>query len=151
MDDVDVVVVGSGAGGMAAAITAAAHGLNVVIVEKSTHWGGSTARSGGGVWIPGNDVLMRQAPDDDLESARTYLRTIIGADADLDRIDAFVDRGGEALRFLTEHSALDLQWVRGYCDYHPEQPGGRAAGRSCEPRPFDARALGADLATLQPF
>lgn len=151
MDEFDVVVVGSGAAGMAAAITAAAQGLSVVIVEKSPCWGGSTARSGGGVWIPGNDVLRRQAPADDLESARTYLHTIVGERVDDERIDAFVDRGAEALRFLTEHSGLDLQWVRGYCDYHPEQPGGRAAGRSCEPRPFDARALGADLATLQPF
>ena len=151
MDEFDVVVVGSGAAGMAAAITAAARGLSVVIVEKSQFWGGSTARSGGGIWIPGNDVLRRQAPADDVESARTYLHTIIGGRVSDDRIDAFVDRGAEALRFLTAHSGLDLQWVRGYCDYHPEQPGGRAAGRSCEPRPFDARALGPDLATLQPF
>lgn len=151
MDAVDVVVVGSGAGGMAAAITAAAHGLSVVILEKSQYWGGSTARSGGGVWIPGNDELRRHLPADDLESARTYLRAIVGADVDAARIDVYIDRGPEALHFLTEHSALDLQWVRGYSDYLPEQPGGTALGRSCEPRPFDARRLGDDLATLQPF
>jgi 3-oxosteroid 1-dehydrogenase len=151
MDEIDVVVVGSGAGGMAAAITAAADGLSVVIVEKSEHWGGSTARSGGGVWIPGNDVLVREAPADDLDSARRYLQAIVGDRADSARIDAFINRGGEALRFLTAHSGLDLQWVRGYSDYHPEQPGGRVAGRSCEPRPFDARALDEDLTTLQPF
>ena len=151
MNEFDVVVVGSGAGGMAAAITAAADGLSVVIVEKAQQWGGSTARSGGGVWIPGNDILIQQAPADDLESARKYLRAIVADDADSGRIDAFIDRGGEAMRFLTDHSGLDLEWVRGYCDYHPEQPGGRAAGRSCEPKPFDARVLGADLATLQPF
>lgn len=58
----DLIVVGSGAAGMAAALTAARHGLSAVIVEKARHWGGSTARSGGGVWIPGNAVLRREAP-----------------------------------------------------------------------------------------
>ncbi|GAA4473657.1 3-oxosteroid 1-dehydrogenase [Rhodococcus olei] len=151
MDDtVDLVVVGSGAAGMAAAITAARNGLSVVIVEKSEYWGGSSARSGGGVWIPGNSVLRRQAPDDDLESARTYLTSIVGEDADGDRIDTYIDRGPEALDFLIANSGLDLEWVRDYSDYFPEAPGGRAAGRSCEPRPFDARALGDDFPTLHP-
>ncbi|WP_232718833.1 3-oxosteroid 1-dehydrogenase [Gordonia metallireducens] len=149
MNEVDVIVVGSGAGGMASAITAAARGFDVVLLEKSSHWGGSTARSGGGVWIPGNDVLRAHLAADDAESARTYLHAIVGSDDP--RIDVYIDRGDEALRFLTEHSALDLQWVRGYSDYLPEQPGGLARGRSCEPRPFDLRRLGHDHATMQPF
>ncbi|SDD61971.1 3-oxosteroid 1-dehydrogenase [Rhodococcus tukisamuensis] len=149
-DTVDLVVVGSGAAGMAAAITAARNGLTVVIVEKSQYWGGSSARSGGGVWIPGNSVLRRQAPADDIEAARTYLTSIVGEDADADRIDAYIDRGAEALDFLIENSPLKLEWVKGYSDYFPEAPGGRATGRSCEPLPFDARALGDDLATLHP-
>lgn len=149
-DTVDLVVVGSGAAGMAAAITAARNGLTAVIVEKSQYWGGSSARSGGGVWIPGNSVLRRQAPADDIEAARTYLTSIVGEDADADRIDAYIDRGAEALDFLIENSPLKLEWVKGYSDYFPEAPGGRATGRSCEPLPFDARALGDDLATLHP-
>lgn len=151
MDVVDVVVVGSGAGGMAAAITAAGQGLSTVVLEKSRFWGGSTARSGGGVWVPGNDVLRSHLPARDVEDARIYLRAIVGPDADPRRIDAFIDRGAEALRYLTAHSALDLEWVRGYSDYLPECPGGQSDGRSCEPRPFDGRRLGDDLATLQPF
>ncbi|MFF2556902.1 3-oxosteroid 1-dehydrogenase [Nocardia sp. NPDC058058] len=146
----DLVVVGSGAAGMAAALTAAHHGLSAIILEKAAHWGGSTARSGGGVWIPGNSVLRRQAPADDIESARTYLKSITGEYGEAERIDTYIDRGPEALEFLIEHSALELQWVPGYSDYYPEAPGGRAHGRSVEPKPYDAKGLGDDLATLEP-
>ncbi|GEM34140.1 putative dehydrogenase [Nocardia neocaledoniensis NBRC 108232] len=149
-DAVDVVVVGSGAAGMTAAITAARHGLSVVVVEKASRWGGSTARSGGGVWIPGNPVLRDQAPPDDLAAARAYLRHIIGDDVPPELIDTYLDRGVEAFEYLTEHTPLAMRWVPGYSDYYPEAPGGRAHGRSVEPVPFDARGLGADLATLEP-
>ncbi|MFC9786572.1 3-oxosteroid 1-dehydrogenase [Rhodococcus sp. NPDC127528] len=149
-DVVDLVVVGSGAAGMAAAITAARHGLDTVLVEKSRYWGGSSARSGGGVWIPGNSVLRRQAPPDELDSARTYLDSIVGDDVDPRRLSAYIDRGPEALDFLIDNSPLKLEWVKGYSDYFPEAPGGRATGRSCEPVPFDARQLGDDLDTLHP-
>ncbi|WP_067813039.1 3-oxosteroid 1-dehydrogenase [Nocardia inohanensis] len=146
----DLIVVGSGAAGMAAAITAARHGLTTVIVEKSRYWGGSSARSGGGVWIPGNSILRREAPADDIEEARRYLAAIIGDDVSSERIDTYLDRGPEALEFLLANSPLKLEWVDGYSDYLPEAPGGRASGRSCEPLPFDGRALGADLETLHP-
>ncbi|SUA79652.1 3-oxosteroid 1-dehydrogenase [Nocardia otitidiscaviarum] len=149
-DTVDLLVVGSGAAGMTAAITAARHGLSTVVIEKSRHWGGSTARSGGGVWIPGNAVLRRDAPADDIDSARTYLTGIVGDDGEPERIDAYIDRGPEALDFLMRHAPLRMRWVPGYPDYYPEAPGGRAHGRSIEPEPFDAGALGADLATLEP-
>ena len=79
---VDVIVVGSGAAGMSAAITAARNGLSTILVEKSEYWGGSSSRSGGGVWIPGNSILRREAPADDIDSARTYLKSIVGEDAD---------------------------------------------------------------------
>ncbi|MCU1644600.1 MAG: 3-oxosteroid 1-dehydrogenase [Nocardia sp.] len=149
-DTFDLIVVGSGAAGMAAALTAAHHGLSTVIVEKARHWGGSTARSGGGVWIPGNSVLRQQAPADHIEAARTYLTSIVGEYGDAGRIDTYIDRGPEALDFLIAHSALNLKWVTGYSDYYPEAPGGRAHGRSVEPKPFDAKGLGAELATLEP-
>ena len=69
----DVVVVGSGAAGMVAALTAAHQGLSTVVVEKAAHYGGSTARSGGGVWIPNNEILKRDGVKDTAEAARTYL------------------------------------------------------------------------------
>lgn len=146
----DVIVVGAGAAGMSAAITAAANGLRAVIIEKSAYWGGSTSRSGGGVWIPNNSVLRRDGVHDTPEAAREYVRAIIGDHARPDRIDAYIDRGPEALDFLMDHAPLDLEWVKNYSDYYPEAPGGRLGGRSIEPRPFDARALGADLDTLHP-
>nr|WP_281221275.1 3-oxosteroid 1-dehydrogenase [Nocardia uniformis] len=147
---VDVIVVGSGAAGMSAALTAATHGLATVIIEKSSYWGGSSSRSGGGVWIPGNSVLREQAPGDDLEDARRYLKSIVGPHVDPARIDTYLDRGSEALQFLMDNAPLRLEWVRDYSDYYPEAPGGLATGRTCEPLPFDGRRLGADLDTMHP-
>ncbi|AOW95056.1 3-ketosteroid-delta-1-dehydrogenase [Rhodococcus sp. WMMA185] len=146
----DIVVVGSGAGGMTAALTAARKGLSVVILEKAAHFGGSTARSGGGVWIPNNEILKAAGVDDTAEAARTYLHSIIGDVVPKDRIDTYLDRGPEMLSFVLKNSPLKLQWVPEYSDYYPEAPGGRLRGRSVEPVPFDGRKLGEDLAKLEP-
>jgi 3-oxosteroid 1-dehydrogenase len=146
----DVVVVGSGAAGMVAALTAAHQGLSTVVVEKAAHYGGSTARSGGGVWIPNNEVLKRDGVTDTPEAARTYLHTIIGDVVEPERIDTYLDRGPEMLSFVLKNSPLKMCWVPGYSDYYPETPGGRAGGRSIEPKPFNARKLGADLDGLEP-
>ncbi|MGW5148470.1 3-oxosteroid 1-dehydrogenase [Rhodococcus koreensis] len=146
----DIVVVGSGAGGMTAALTAAHKGLSVVILEKAAHFGGSTARSGGGVWIPNNEALIAAGVEDTTDAARTYLHSIIGDVVPKDRIDAYIDRGPEMLSFVLKNSPLKLQWVPEYSDYYPEAPGGRLGGRSVEPTPFDGRKLGADLAKLEP-
>jgi 3-oxosteroid 1-dehydrogenase len=77
---VDVLVVGAGGAGMTAALTAAKHGLDTLLVEKSEYFGGSTARSGGGVWIPGNYALEEAFSDDTPEAAKTYLDSIVGDD-----------------------------------------------------------------------
>ncbi|MEV6137162.1 3-oxosteroid 1-dehydrogenase [Nocardia sp. NPDC051990] len=146
----DVVVVGSGAAGMTAALAAAHHGLSVVVIEKAAHYGGSTARSGGGVWIPGNKALKDSGRPDDREDARTYLHSIIGDVVPKDRIDTYIDRGAEAFDFVLEHTPLKMKWVPGYSDYYPEAPGGLGQGRSCEPAPFDAKTLGAERFNLEP-
>jgi 3-oxosteroid 1-dehydrogenase len=146
----DVVVVGSGAAGMVAALTAAHQGLSTVVVEKAPHYGGSTARSGGGVWIPNNEILKRDGVTDTPEAARTYLHGIIGDVVEPERIDTYLDRGPEMLSFVLKHSPLKMCWVPGYSDYYPESPGGRPTGRSIEPKPFNARKLGADLPGLEP-
>ncbi|MGI9126540.1 MAG: FAD-dependent oxidoreductase, partial [Mycobacterium sp.] len=146
----DVVVVGSGAAGMVAALTAAHQGLSAVVVEKAAHFGGSTARSGGGVWIPNNEILKRDGVADTADAARTYLHTIIGDVVPPEKIDTYLDRGPEMLSFVLKHTPLKMCWVPGYSDYYPEQPGGRPAGRSIEPEPFDARRLGTDMAGLEP-
>ncbi|QVI22233.1 3-oxosteroid 1-dehydrogenase [Nocardia tengchongensis] len=148
--DYDVVVVGSGAAGMSAALTAAHHGLRTVLIEKAAHYGGSTARSGGGVWIPGNKVLKAAGKGNDLDEARTYLYSIIGDVVPKEKIDTYIDRGAEAFDYVLDHSALKMTWVPGYSDYYPEAPGGKADGRSCEPKPFNLKVLGAERFNLEP-
>jgi 3-oxosteroid 1-dehydrogenase len=146
----DVVVVGSGAAGMSAALTAARHGLRTVVVEKAAHYGGSTARSGGGVWIPNNEVLRRDGVRDTPDAARDYLHAIVGDVVPAERIDTYLERGPEALSFLLANSPLRMQWVPDYSDYYPEMPGGRLGGRSVEPKPFNLNKLGDERANLEP-
>jgi 3-oxosteroid 1-dehydrogenase len=148
MESVDVVVVGAGAAGMTAALAAARHGLDVVLIEKAATYGGSTARSGGGVWVPGNDVLDRAHVPDTPQDAATYLAHITGPDVDEDLRRAFLEHGPAMVRFVLANTPLRMRWVAGYADYYPEAPGGRPGGRSIEPRPMDARLVGEDLATL---
>ena len=150
-DTYDVVVVGSGAAGMTAALTAARNGLSAVVVEKAARFGGSTARSGGGVWIPNNEALKASGVTDDTpEAAREYLLSIIGDDVPPERIDAYLDNGPAMLSFVLANSPLKLTWVPNYSDYYPEAPGGRLGGRSVEPKPFNAKLLGDELANLEP-
>ena len=146
----DVVVVGSGAAGMTAALTAHLKGLRTVLIEKAPHYGGSTARSGGGVWIPNNEVLRGDRVTDTPEAARTYLHAIVGDVVPAERIDTYLERGPEALSFLLDHSPLRMQWVPEYSDYYPEAPGGRVGGRSVEPKPFDLKRLGAERERIEP-
>ncbi|WP_063048948.1 3-oxosteroid 1-dehydrogenase [Nocardia arthritidis] len=142
----DVVVVGSGAAGMTAALTAAYRGLSVTLIEKSRSFGGSTARSGGGIWIPNNPVLRREGVPDSPELARTYLKAVVGDRVPEAKQRAFLDRGPEMMRYLGARSEYwEFVYDRGYCDYHPEFPGGLAQGRSIEPAPLDGRLLGGDL------
>jgi len=149
---VDVVVVGAGGAGMTAALAAADRGLDTIVVEKSAYFGGSTARSGGGVWIPGNSALRRagQVPADDAAGARRYLDAIVGNDASKARRDTFLDRGPEVLDFVRARTPVDFKWVPHYSDYLPEQPGGRSEGRSVEPKALDGRIIGAELERLHP-
>lgn len=149
-DECDVVVVGSGAAGMTAALTAAHHGLSVIVVEKENKFGGSTARSGGGVWIPGNEVLEQAGIKDTPELAKTYLSHVVGADVSAERQQALLEHGPAMLSFVMAKTPLRFSWVPGYADYYPEAPGGLGEGRTIEPVPFDGRILGAELANLNP-
>ena len=123
----DVVVVGAGAAGMTAALTAARQGLDTVLVEKSGYFGGSTARSGGGVWIPGNYALREAGEADDPAESKKYLDSIVGDVVPKVRRDTFLDRGPEVMDFLREQTPLRFTWVPEYADYLPEAPGGRQA------------------------
>ena len=148
----DVVVVGAGGAGMTAALAAAQHGLDTILIEKSAYFGGSTARSGGGVWIPGNAALKAagQVSATDRQEASDYLQAIVGDEVPKERRETFLDRGPEVIDFLLDKTPVKLKWVPDYSDYLPEQPGGRAAGRSVEPLPMDGRILGKELERLHP-
>ena len=139
----DLVVVGSGAGGMTAALAAKAAGVNVVVVEKAAKYGGSTALSGGGIWAPNNPTLLRKGLRDEPADVRAYLQAIVGDRIPPQRIDMYVAAAPLALDFLERTSPhLRFFWCRGYSDYHPEATGGRPNGRSIEARPFDKKKLG---------
>ena len=146
----DVVVVGSGGAGMTAALTAAHHGLRVVVIEKTDRFGGSTARSGGGLWVPGNEVLRRAGVADTPEQARAYLAHVAGEGVAAQRQRALLEHGPAMLALVRASCPVDFAWVPGYADYYPEAPGGLAQGRSIEPVPLPARVLGSELAHLSP-
>jgi 3-oxosteroid 1-dehydrogenase len=146
----DVVVAGSGAAGMTAALTAASHGLRAVVLEKTGCFGGSTARSGGGIWAPGNEVLRKAGVRDAPDQASAYLAYVAGRDVQENLRSALLANGPPMLALVCAATPLEFAWVPGYADYYPEAPGGLAAGRSIEPRPLDGRVLGPELARLNP-
>ncbi|MCK1358217.1 FAD-dependent oxidoreductase [Bradyrhizobium sp. 199] len=138
----DVLVAGSGCSGMSAAITARHRGLDVLIVEKEPRFGGTTARSGGWLWIPGTSLAKAYGIEETPEQARTYLRHEAGNNFDAARVDAFLSAGPEAVDFFTTKTALRFDMPLVFPDYHAEAPGGAQAGRSMVTRPFDGRELG---------
>ena len=146
----DLVVVGSGAAGMTAALAAALNGLRAVVIEKTEFFGGSTARSGGGVWIPGNSVLRGAGVADTPEQASDYLAHVAGDAVPETLRRAFLAHGPAMLDLVLASTPVRFAWVPNYSDYYPEAPGGKASGRSVEPVPLDGRVLGADLAHLRP-
>ena len=146
----DLVIVGSGAAGLTAALTAALRGLSAVVIEKTEYFGGSTARSGGGVWIPGNAVLRRAGITDTPAAASAYLAHVAGEETPASLRAAFLEHGPAMLDLVLANTPLRFAWVPNYSDYYPEAPGGRAGGRSIEPVPIDGRILGPELARLRP-
>jgi succinate dehydrogenase/fumarate reductase flavoprotein subunit len=144
----DVLVIGSGASGMSAAITAAAHGLKVLIVEKESKFGGTTARSGGWLWIPGTSLAKAWGIHEDPDLARTYLRHEAGNSFDAERVDAFIAHGPKAVDFFLRKTAVRFDMPLVFPDYHAEAPGGTQGGRSMVARPFDGRELGDHIKTL---
>ena len=146
--EVDIVIAGSGAAGMTAALTAAHLGATAVVLEKTAVFGGSTARSGGGIWAPGNTVLRRAGVPDTPELASAYLAHVTGDHVPAELRDALLDHCAAMLDLVLAMTPLRFAWVPGYADYYPEAPGGLACGRSIEPVPLDGSVLNGELARL---
>lgn len=143
----DVLVIGSGAGGLSTAIVARKAGLDVLVVEKEAFFGGTTAFSGGVVWVPGS---ARYADSGDTrDKARTYLRHELGNFYDENQVEAFLDNGPAMLEFFEQQTEVKFTPSL-YPDYHPDAPGGVDIGRSLTAAAYDARRLGPDLNRLRP-
>ncbi len=138
----DVVVVGSGAAGMAAALTARLRGLSALVVEKTDKYGGSTALSGGAIWVPANFHLDEAGLGDTREKARAYLDATVGDRVPEARKEAYLDHGPRMVKEFHDRTDVRFMYTPGYSDYYPEALGGMAQGRSIEPRIADLKALG---------
>lgn len=149
-DHCDLLVVGSGAGGLCAAVTAAHLGLDVVVVEKEPVFGGTTAWSGGWMFVPRNPLARAAGIDEDVSEARRYLRAVCGPQFSAARIDAFLAHGPAAVQFHLDHTALRFIDGDAIPDFHGRAPGAREGGRSVCAAPFDGRRLGPHLKRLRP-
>ena len=145
----DVLVIGSGAGGLSTAITARKSGLEVIIIEKDQYFGGTTAFSGGVLWIPGNRHARDAGVADTREAARTYLKHETGNHFDDAAIDAFLDIGPRMLDFFEKETEAKFV-LSAYPDYHPNVEGGATLGRLVTAAPYDALALGEEIRRLRP-
>ncbi|MEO0030281.1 MAG: hypothetical protein RIS94_39 [Pseudomonadota bacterium] len=144
---VDVVVVGSGAGGMLSALVAARNHADVLIVEKDKLWGGTSATSGGGIWIPGSDQAKAAGFEDNLDDAFRYVRALSADNVPDENIRAYVDNAAAMLRWVTANTQV-VYTAQPYPDYHAENPGGSTTGfRTHLPELFDGKLLGDDLKT----
>ena len=142
--EVDLVVAGSGAAAMSAAITAADAGLSVLIVESTDAWGGTTSKSGGGLWMPTHPGMAALGKTDSEDAVLAYMQEAIGdvgPASSIERRRAFVRTVPEVYKMLERYG---MRWAasKDYPDYYPDKPGGMAGGRSIESEPFDARRLG---------
>ncbi len=143
--DCDVLVIGSGAAGLSAAVTAAWHGLKVVVIEKDAVCGGATALSGGWMWVPRNPLSQADGIVEDRELPLTYLKHELGANYDAAKVEAFLDAGPQMVDFFERET--ELQFVSGssIADIHGNSPGAGTGGRSVAPKPYDGRLLGKEL------
>lgn len=146
----DLLVAGSGASGLTAALVAAKHGLSVIVAEKEPVFGGTTAFSGGFLWVPNNPVSKEAGIEDSKEAARDYIRHEASNHYDAARAEAFLDAGPEMVAFMHENTQVRFEASPAFSDYHPDAPGGLPGGRSILAMAVDAAILGEDLAKLRP-
>jgi 3-oxosteroid 1-dehydrogenase len=147
--EADILVVGSGAGGMTAAVTAAAGGARVLVVEKSALWGGTSATSGGFIWIPVSHLAKAAGADDSEADAFAYIRQVTDEIIPDATIWAFVRGSREMLSWLETNSHVRCRSIP-YADYRPEVAGAKLGYRTHDPVPLDGRLLGPSLDQMRP-
>jgi len=146
----DLVVVGTGAAGFATALGAVDEGLSVLLLESAATWGGNSAMSGGGMWLPDNPVMRRDRVADSREEALSYLEATVGQAGHATsaaRHEAFVDGVADFVA-TSERHGMRLVRAPDYADYYPERPGGKI-GRGLEHAPFDVKRIGAWWSSCQ--
>lgn len=150
--EADVVVLGSGGGGLTSAIVAHDRGAKVAILEKSSKVGGTTSVSGGIVWIPNNAHMAEVGIGDSREDAMAYVGRLADGRVPEALIARFVDAGPEMLEYVEAHTPATFAAIRDWPDYQPELPGGKPGGRSLAPGLFDTHDLGdqADKLRISP-
>jgi succinate dehydrogenase/fumarate reductase flavoprotein subunit len=142
---VDVLVVGSGGGGMTAALTANAAGLDTLLIEKASYFGGSTALSGGGIWVPGAPAQVREGYTPATDDVMAYLRQVTGGIVSDARLHQYITAAPAMMEFLEQTSAwFEFVWKPGYADYYPELPGGSELGSTINVPAIDLRKLGSE-------
>ena len=137
----DVIVVGSGAGALLAAVRAADEGLTTLVVEKTDLVGGTSAISGGGIWIPDNYDMPKAGLKDSIEDAFRYVRACAKGLASDDRVLAYVETAREMAQYL-KHIGIPYRCVPRYSDYYPDMPGAMPGGRTMDPLDYNAAKLG---------
>lgn len=146
---VDVLVVGSGAGGLLSALVAKSHYADVLVIEKDRLWGGTSATSGAGIWIPASDQAAAAGFKDNVKDAFKYVRKLSSSNVPDANIKAFVDNAAPMLRWITANTSINYMAFP-YPDYHAEEPGGSPTGfRTHMPVPIDGKPLGKDVETLR--
>lgn len=139
--ETDLLVVGTGSAGMAAAVVGSAEGLDVLVIEKTDKYGGTTALSGGVMWVPNNRVMKDAGIADTPEDALTYLKHNVGNRVAESKLKAFVEHAPKMADYMAANSELSFNLVHGFPDYRPETPGGHKGGRSIDPKVFSGRQL----------
>lgn len=137
----DAIIVGSGAAGLTAAVTAARRGAKVLVLEKAPWFGGTTAISGGGIWIPGSHIAAAAGLAEPPDAARRYIRSLVPDGLHLDVLDAYLAAGPEMLRFLEAETEVRFALAEHSPDWHPELDGASEDGRLLRPLEYDARRL----------
>jgi 3-oxosteroid 1-dehydrogenase len=149
VEHVDLLVIGSGAGGLSTAIRANDLDLDVLVVEATDKFGGNTAMSGGVCWVGNNPHMKEEGIEDSDEETLEYLRSITKGEVSDERLETYHYESKRMVDYLEKNSEVKFQSLGKYTDYYPEAPGGKTGGRSMECPAYDGSKLGYDIQALR--